>query len=461
MGLHKYCTHCSHSALGRTVCFVDVAASRLGRRPKRLKSEHSDSGSSSSSSSGASSRSSHQHHPAAIAPNPATLTPLQISKLSMAELQQLLQSIQQGKAPMPPGLLNMMDVDQSQLLASGAFSATSGATGTDSHLSQPSPDGCDSGYASVASDTPSGRKSQSPAVMSQGAPPQQQQVPVHSQLSVASSGSEHSPGGASYRQHQYSDDASVYTDMDQQQSPGRIDAAAHYDTKAHVAQQIAAMQAGGGGGYEQLTGQPQQPPQLDNHMMMNHANNPAAAAYSNLNNDMNNVLSHMKQEQLSPPSLSNMNLSSQPHHGGGGGAERVSDDNTRHAMETQIRNAANIKLSPSSPNGGGGGGGGARNYPEKVQVKYLRSTAAPNTLGAVGTMVGDARATPRGEKLKLVDTVMQTIIEAHMDTCIWTADKLKEAFQKYEDLKQRNGGSMVSRGSVVLVCYCFGNAVVV
>ena len=74
---------------------------------------------------------------------------------------------------------------------------------------------------------------------------------------------------------------------------------------------------------------------------------------------------------------------------------------------------------------------------ESSEARRYRSTAEPNSLGALQGMIADARVAPHGDHLTLVVDVTASIIDAHMGTCIWTTDLRAEAFQKFEDFQRK------------------------
>ncbi|ELU11613.1 hypothetical protein CAPTEDRAFT_227484 [Capitella teleta] len=125
-------------------------ASRLGRRPKRLKEAQE-------SAAVAAAASSRSHHAANIAPYPS-LTPQQLSRLSMAELQRLLQTINGGKKA--PGLNLPNNIFK---LEPGSCSSASSLPGVEGPITNNGSPDSESGYSSHGSgDTPSGSKSHSP-----------------------------------------------------------------------------------------------------------------------------------------------------------------------------------------------------------------------------------------------------------------------------------------------------------
>ena len=48
-----------------------------------------------------------------------------------------------------------------------------------------------------------------------------------------------------------------------------------------------------------------------------------------------------------------------------------------------------------------------------------------------GGTLTEARRTPTNEQLELVQSVFDTVVEAHMDTCIYTTNKVAEGKAKY------------------------------
>lgn len=117
------------------------AASRLGRRPKRLKEAQESS-----------------HHPTRttpIAPYPP-LSPQQLSRLSMAELQRLLQSLNGSQASHLNLQQQIFKLEQAQ--AGGQGQGQAGPQGE-----HPAHGGGDEGYASQGAESPSSSKSHSPA----------------------------------------------------------------------------------------------------------------------------------------------------------------------------------------------------------------------------------------------------------------------------------------------------------
>ncbi len=123
---------CRYIFLCSTICIYIFTASRLGRRPKRLKE--------------AQKRASHRsQQETPIAPYPP-LSPQQLGPLSMAELQRLLQSLGRGSTCVGGVTINVQ-----QPVLTARDGATVGTKGSDE------------GYNSQGGDTPSSINSRSPA----------------------------------------------------------------------------------------------------------------------------------------------------------------------------------------------------------------------------------------------------------------------------------------------------------
>lgn len=79
----------------------------------------------------------------------------------------------------------------------------------------------------------------------------------------------------------------------------------------------------------------------------------------------------------------------------------------------------------------------AQRSPDSVDRRRYRTTAEPNSLGAIQDMIPEARITPHGDHMTLVVDVTASIVDAHMDTCIWTKDLRAAAFCKFEEFQRK------------------------
>ena len=130
------------------ILYFIFLASRLGRRPKRLKE--------------AGETNHRTHHTSPIAPYPPLgLTPQQLSQLSMAELQRLLQSL--NGHPKPSFL-------PANIFFENGSNGSSVVVLNGADVSNQSAAGSESGYSSFGGDTPSSMKSHSPVTSSNAVP---------------------------------------------------------------------------------------------------------------------------------------------------------------------------------------------------------------------------------------------------------------------------------------------------
>ena len=396
----------------------------------------------------------------------------------MAELQRLLQSIQEGKVPMPPGLLNLISFDQNQVPvinlspASASPSDTTAANHDNSPAGflvggHPSPVECDSGYTSMK-DTPGSSQSESPvaATLLPQVPTTLEQRPSP-RGSVSTQQSLQSQYSAQYSPPSNSVNYSAPTPLVNQVSPlsdmgvnsDAIRSSIEYDRKPDVHHLN-----------QNTTNAKRSFAQVDNYQ--NHSSSPSL---DNLN-CMNEVLSHLKQEQMSPESCLNViqqdsyttqqNPTQQPQ-------DNVAfNDQNKHAIKQELESqmislqykekspspevlAASAAAATQAPGHPGSGACNTAIKEEKTSVPSpctrYRSSAPPRSIGAVGSLLNDAKAVPRNEKEKLVENVTQTVIEAHMDTCNWTADKIAAGLKKFKE----NGPGEMPKDMVSKILSCF------
>ena len=155
---------------------------------------------------------------------------------------------------------------------------------------------------------------------------------------------------------------------------------------------------------------------------------------------MSDLSQHIKQEQLSPscgsesqqhalpPSPGEKNCSPplliqikrEPSFGGG---ESSAGKSLPQSPTTQEDNEGACSYSDSQPH---------------------RSLAPKNSLGSFGTLMVEAQQPTKGEKTELLESVMETIIDAHMNTCDFTIPKIQEGMLRYEAVKQEMQQKIVS-----------------
>lgn len=70
--------------------------------------------------------------------------------------------------------------------------------------------------------------------------------------------------------------------------------------------------------------------------------------------------------------------------------------------------------------------------PPEGAVSASNNLQLTGTLDCVQQQLKDARALPDSDQIKVIDQVIEAVIEAHMSTCNYTADKVAEGKKKYE-----------------------------
>lgn len=371
-------------------------ASRLGRRPKRLKQEHCEPISPRTTPT--------------IAPNPSQAPPLDITKLSMAELQQLLSAIKSGKVAMPPALANLLKMDQISTVTEGIVENSvleqsiqqpslvhQQSTGA-SNLTHSNSGENESGYASSFNeDTPNSSNSHSPV---DSVPSQPGQYNNQSKLTI--------PNNPKFSFSQ-----------------NNMNGAANFANLRNRQNKSVNRQTSNG------------VQSLDNQHVMNGLNH------------ANNVLHSIKHEVLSPTSnrqhiyppdngLTQEGIEQFQNFDINNIKQEVSDSPTTLGKYNDMKPGFNIDFDNESSTSTVPSDGCS----PKADSSPQRSLAEKNSLGCLESMIADAKEEAHGEKAELIQSVTETIIEAHMNTCNYTCEKMQEGIKRYEAMKSKMAAKM-------------------
>ena len=393
-----------------------MTASRLGRRPKRLKEAQDSS-------------LARQHHVANIAPYPP-LTPQQLSRLSMAELQRLLQSINGGKKPsihLPPSIFKF----EPQALGNSVPEGSVGGAGN-----MGSPDS-ESGYSSHGGgDTPSSSKSHSP-ITSQvpNGNPNTTGMPAFSSIVLAPPQSngvtslvvpKAEPGLAPCQAANTApanvatatDPAQQFIDLNNLRNATgmsmSVDMAAILSDSAHNYDTIDLPFSNG----DAMNGHVMNGHVMNGHVMNGHVMN------GHVMNGHDKALSDFGPDpQTSPPAAHpgaapSMTASPELRFGQLKIKQEPSDSNScSPALSTGACN-----LAPEEPS------------QEDVSTPKLSST--------IISLMQEALVPPSGERRDLITQVVDTVLEAHLTTCNYTLEKVATGMARYRKLQAARGGSM-------------------
>jgi len=365
-------------------------ASRLGRRPKRLKESYDGNNQRPQPST-----------PSPIAPYPnitqiiqlTNLTQQQISQLSMAELQRLLQSINGHNKTnfLPSHFFNLKtEPNNEQLGASNGCAVNN-----------------DNGFATFSgTDTPSSMSSQSPGTSSyKGSSPgsvviktePQDQMMMNGQTTSPMSNG-HSPNNLMFKDEMMMQDHSPqqHHQNQQQHQPLQQQQQQSFQQPAHHMSQAQQQQNA------------QQNAQLLQQQQQQQQQQAAAAAFA-MNGIEEAVMTGMR-TPISPIATSNP-----------GSANPITRPNPPilagivtppQSQTPQPNNCAPFTDSGMSTN----------------SSPYTESVPSPLNLDS---LLEEARQPPTLERKELIHQVVDTVIEAHMNTCNYTTEKVKEGIQNY------------------------------
>ena len=362
---------------------------------RALQSDSSEAGTSTAAAaaaSGARARVALNRNPS-IVPNPATLSAEHVSKLNPAQLHHLMLAVQKTKLPMSPALASAVSAAQ-----------MSGRDVVSKVTAQPSPKECDSGYASIGSnDTPVEAKSSSPVVSSLAGASHtvchpQPLHPLSSRFKPAISHLANEMPPLEHM-HSYSGDHLQHSShafpapLRQVSAPGALSIP-----------QIAPLPA-------LVKEEPPSPSYSKDQAQYSNNLQPKLEAADETYNfkDSPHSLHAAPRDSTPKPPCSDALVHDAPHL----------------LPQTSKQQETNSDESPPMPR---------------------RSTASRNSLGAIEDMIAEARVPPQGDRVMLVNDVTKSIIDAHMDTCIWTEDKRLAAFRKYDEIQaqRRKDGKTVS-----------------
>lgn len=375
-------------------------ASRLGRRPKRLKESYEGSNHRAQPST-----------PSPIAPYPnitqiiqlTNLTQQQISQLSMAELQRLLQSINGHNKTnfLPAHFFNLKAEPNSEQAGASNGCAVSS----------------DNGFAGFSgADTPSSMSTHSPAATSFKSTQSPGSVVIKSepQDPMLMNGQQTSPmaNGHSPNSMMFTEDMLLQDHSPQQQQQQHMQ-------QQHQQQQQQQQQQQ----FQQPLQQPQQhQPSLHMAPAQQQTLQQQQQQYQQVSFAMNGIEEAVMTGMRTP--ISPITSSSNP-----------GSVNPQPRPPPQI--LAGIITPPQSQT------------PQPNPVPYsdagLSNSSSPYTDSVpsplnLDTLLDEARQPPNPERKELIDQVVETVIEAHMNTCNYTTEKVKAGIEKFI-VNQTNGPS--------------------
>ena len=95
--------------------------------------------------------------------------------------------------------------------------------------------------------------------------------------------------------------------------------------------------------------------------------------------------------------------------------------------------------------------------PDTIPAPSCSSQLSPHAdpemppLGTIETLIPEAREEPTGERLVLVNQVIETIADAHLSTCNYTSEKVAAGMKKYQENLKENPSGMVSDPTELLL----------
>ena len=431
-------TLCTNNKKLQTI-FLLVSASRLGRRPKRLKE--------SANEAGCPTRPPHAN-PSPIAPYPpnhTSLTPQQLSQMSMAELQRLLQSINGHKAPnfLPGHLFNLKTEPAGAAVSITDTSACTMTSNTDS----------ESGYSSYGGDTPSSAKSHSP-VASQVPVTLSATVKTEQQMCAMNNGHSLHPH-AQYMMTAHSpSQQSQQLQQPQQQLQQQV-GEQHLQHSIHLHQQQQQQHQ------QHLHPHQQHPALLPEHALpktlmpptgqkvnMMAPPLPSHVPTTTLSQQQQQQHHHQQhsqhqaqQEQLKQQQRQEEHLQHQQHqqaepHAYPTSREPVMPEPSSYMTSPQIKTEPDAFFTMESMD---------------MDVQPMSMTHEHTSMAYWKQAICEARQPPNKERQGLIYQVIETVTDAHKATCIYTSDKVAAGMERYQRILDANNG-MVS--IFINRCHC-------